>query len=640
MADQTTIKCPVCGSDNPFDDRDRGRQIVCIAHGGPIDVPVAGLAPTQNSSPSNGSGLWCVSVAPRAGHTIPLRNSPITDGKSRLVATLQDTIVCLAEISNGVDVVWEYRTGGPVLGSPTAAADGSLRVHSDDGQLHGISADGKPLWPPVNVGRSLSSASPLVDRDGNTWICAYEGGLLKIDAAGIKTRRPYFTSPVRFDCTGVLHEGILVVGGEDQFVHAIDLRGSRGAEIWNNDANLGRTGWYINSAIALASGPTFVAASGDDHLYGFAADGSQIWKTELPGQVLGSPVVDANDRVLVGLCRGDASRPTGSLACFDIRSRQWSWDVSAEGPVECTPVLGSDGVAYFGDNEGCIHAVSTEGTRLWQVWVGDHPVRTGGTIASPGHIVFGDDDGRLFAVQCGSPELGTGWPKYLGPAVWAPPATSSVDATRLVIESRRTTVQNSFEVSVKPPVKLLSAKPTARAAIVDSRGTAPPKPISSSPLLAPHAPSQREITPSYFQFDSNPPAVAHPANEIDSSPPVERLRPPAGSLISIEDYRTGLDLLLVQPYHWRFPRTDQREQRPLYLTNGGPGELIVNVKCLGRGATVSPVEKLRILPGRQKFVVLELEPSADEWLLLDFQVAESCPGKRIRVRIQRYGVRT
>ncbi len=121
--------------------------------------------------------------------------------------------------------------------------------------------------------------------------------------------RAFLRSPVQFNSTGILFDKTLYVGGEDQFVHAIDLTKPRGRELWDESENHGRTGWYINSAIAMLSDHTLIVASRDDHLYNFALDGTLRWKVHLPGQALGSPVVDAQNRIYVGLYQVERAVP-------------------------------------------------------------------------------------------------------------------------------------------------------------------------------------------------------------------------------------------------------------------------------------------------------------------------------------------
>jgi outer membrane protein assembly factor BamB len=606
----SAIQCPVCGAENRFESSERGGQIVCRLHGGPIDVPAQTIVFAEAPLVAAARGAWLVCASPRNGAPLPIRNSPVADGNACLTATLQDLVVGLQQAEIGVRVVWEYRAGAPISGPLAVHFDGTLRAHSSDGRLHGLSAAGQPLWPPVAVGPPLSSASPLVDHEGNTWICAHAGGLIKVDADGGTSRRPYFSCATKFDCTGLLYDGACVVGGEDHFVHCIDLRGARGIERWNLAADRGRTGWYVNSAIALASGPTFVIASGDNHMYGLAADGSQCWKTKLPGQALGNPVVDEQDRIYVGLCRGvTGASPTGALACFDARRREWLWEVATAGAVESTPVVGSDGTIYLGDNSGGISAVSTAGQLSWRLWVGNRAVRSAGTIVSPRRVVFGDDAGRLFALHCESSGLAAGWPQALGARSWNVAATGPAIEALAFGESVRTRIEKSFNCFENPPP------------VEDEKNQRLRWPVEKwKPALSDDRPVIPEIAP---EVPVEPVPIA-----VTSVPPVGRLN-------AVIDFRSGIDLLEVSPRPWRVPRSGENQEHPLYLSNGGSGDLLISVRPSGTGALISPPEMLRIRPGRGKFVVLRLESQGDEWVMLEFCVQGASPGRRRTVRVFR-----
>lgn len=585
---------------------------------------------THVSTVVDGQGLWHVSVPPLGGEPRPRRGVPLVDGKGHIVAALQHVLACLRHEPDGVSVVWEYVTGGSIAGSPAAAPDGSLRIHSSDGRLHGVSAVGERLWPPVEIGPPLDWASPLVDAAGVTWISAYAGGLLKVDADGRTltrvdadgntTLRPFFGSPVKFDCTGVLFGALFVVGGEDKFVHAIDTSGTRGTDIWEGD-DQGRTERFINSGVALASGPTFVVASRDGDLHGFAPDGSRRWKSTVPGQALGSPVIDAEDRVFVGLTLVDrGTEPRGALACFDIRREQWLWEAAAPGPVECTPVVGDDGTVYFGDNSGCVQGVSAATGRVqWQASVG-HPVRSAGIVAAPGRLVFADDAGRLFAIQCRSSTLSGGWPALLGKVHWQPPDLSTA-AGVAPAQHILTRVQSPFDCSGRQPGNKKTVIEQPPAAVV-----AVPAAIEQSPA----------------RVESIPTAMEQPLTTVE--PKVAVIDPPStpsvvdpGRFAAVVDFLTGTDLLPSAPYAWSLPRQKVVEQRPLCLENDGPGDLVVSGRCFGKGASISPAGPIRIQPGRRRFVLISIQPHADEWLLVDFQPLGPATGRRVKLRIRRPG---
>jgi len=229
--------------------------------------------------------------------------------------------------------------------------------------------------------------------------------------------KAFFRTRTKFDCTPLIYQGVLYVGGEDGFVYAIKITGFQSKNLWDHMSGRGQTEWFINSAPALSPGKSLVVAARDEHLYGFDFDGAEQWRLHIRGQMLGSPVVSPQGDTYVGVSleKGGSSRGAGKLICVGAASHRMRWEYSAGGNVESTPVVGDDGVVYFGDNSGLIHAVSPEGKSLWKTDVGA-PVRSAGNIVAPGRLVFGLDDGALVGLACSSQGIASGgWPKYMAP---------------------------------------------------------------------------------------------------------------------------------------------------------------------------------------------------------------------------------
>ncbi len=208
---------------------------------------------------------------------------------------------------------------------------------------------------------------------------------------------------------------MLYVGSEDGYVFAIRIDGRRGENIWDHAADRGYTGGFVNSSPAVADDGTLVVAAHDEMLFGFAPDGVAAWQTSMPGQLLGSPVIDREGHVYVGVSRGgQGGGRRGLLVSVDGNSHKIRWQYEAAGPVESTPVVGDDGLIYFGDNSGTIHALDDAGTAQWTASVGS-PVRSAGTILAAGQLAFGLDDGTLVVLECSSTGLAAGgWPKVGG----------------------------------------------------------------------------------------------------------------------------------------------------------------------------------------------------------------------------------
>lgn len=382
-----------------------------------VTAPQAPVAPPAPIAPPRESEriAWRYRLPAAAGERPrPLRGCPAFDAEGRLFVAMQNRLLMFAPGSS--TPAWEYATADVIPRSPILGGDGHVRVHSSDGFLHVVDVAGAPAFAPVKVGNALGSAVPLVDRDGNAWICLYDGGLQRVDARGGTSTRPYFRTRRRFDSTGLILGDDLYVGCEDNHLYAVPLKAASGSNRWADGPGLGRTGCAINGAVALGPGPTLLVAGQDDCLHAFGLDGAERWSTPLPGQAIGSPIVDEQGNVYLGLAQNSRNRkPSGMLIAVDGATHQIKYRYSTESPVESTPVLGDDGSVYFGDNDGVIHAVDTHGRKLWDAVVGA-AVRSAGAIFAERRLVFGLDDGGLVVLKCDSKRLCTGgWPKLHGP---------------------------------------------------------------------------------------------------------------------------------------------------------------------------------------------------------------------------------
>ena len=270
-----------------------------------------------------------------------MRGCPAVDDQGRIFACLQNRL--LAFPPGDPRPSWEYVTTGPIPRSPAVGSDGNVRVHAGDGYLHVVTPSGQRLFDPVAAGEPLGWAMPLVDAANNTWICPHTGGLMKIDSTGLTSQKPFLRTRLRFDATGLIFGDAIFLGGEDHFLHAIRTSGERGEDLWASSPGHhvlmvgGRTGCAIHAAIALAAGPQFLVASQDNYLHAFGLDGKELWLTSLPGQPIGSPIVNADGTIYLGVSQNPRNQQLrGMLLALDPVSHQVRWSYPA-GPIEFDP---------------------------------------------------------------------------------------------------------------------------------------------------------------------------------------------------------------------------------------------------------------------------------------------------------------
>ncbi len=354
--------------------------------------------------PVAGDVLWRIAdLLPGQGEAQnPLRNAIATDSEGRFFAALGKHVYGLqARAGAAVETLWQKTLDCPIPASPVLDTKNQrLAVHAGDGKLHVFDLDGQVVFDPAEVGEPLGWSTPSVDDDGNFYVSAYEGGITRVDYRG-QTRKNYFRSRQKLDCTGLIRHDQLYIGGEDGFVYALDLESRRARNMWDHIGGRGKTDWFINSALALSSRPQLVVAARDEHLYGFDMEGICRWKVHVAGQMLASPSVGPDNRIYVTvsqLQRGRKDR--GRLLCIDGPKQEILWEYQARGAAESTPALDAQGRIYFGDNAGILHAVGASGECLWTTTL-PSPIRSAIGLPRPDQVACGCDSGALIGVQIG-----------------------------------------------------------------------------------------------------------------------------------------------------------------------------------------------------------------------------------------------
>jgi outer membrane protein assembly factor BamB len=365
---------------------------------------------------TNGSGQAAgtvlVAFKSREPSHIPLRTSAAVDSEGRAYFGLNATLWALSPHG---DKLWERPLEGAIPGPVAVGVDGFIRVHAGDGKLYVFNSCGDLCWEPVTVGPPLGFAAPTMDPSGRTYIHGHVGGLYRLEPRSTRPSAPFWKSRKRLDAPSILIDGVLYTGGDDHCLHAIDAQSEVGSPRWDTDRGQGRTTWSIHSEPIPVPLRRLLVPSRDQTLRAFAADGSVAWTADPRGQMLGSPVIDGSGVVLIGVSRSERGfDPSGALVFIRAEDGETLSEFEAQGPVESTPVIGDDGVVYFGDNAGFVHALDPAGQELWMTDC-KAPVRSAGAMLGPGRVAFGTDAGELVVLACSSLSLAaSGWPKFRG----------------------------------------------------------------------------------------------------------------------------------------------------------------------------------------------------------------------------------
>jgi outer membrane protein assembly factor BamB len=269
------------------------------------------------SSPAVGSGAVYIGDLEGTLHAVSVRDGKRlwtfkTDGEIKsspvLVPGLADDLVLIGSYDTHLYALesqtgklrWKVQTEGPVHATP-AVRDGLAFIAGCDEMFRAIRiADGKQAFA-IRAG-AYTGASPALD--GNR---AYFGTFsFEVLALDLNERKIVWrhSDPERrfpFYSSAALSNGLVIVGGRDKLVHAIDA--ATGQPKWTFTTRA-----RVDSSPAVAGGRVYVGSS-DGRLYVLdVATGERRWEFDAGSGLTASPAIAAG-RVVIG-------SQDGVLYCF------------------------------------------------------------------------------------------------------------------------------------------------------------------------------------------------------------------------------------------------------------------------------------------------------------------------------------
>jgi outer membrane protein assembly factor BamB len=339
-----------------------------------------------------------------------------------------------ASIPSKPTLLWSFKTGDAIKGSPVVC-NGTIVIGSVDGNVYGITLDGKMKWK-INTGNGIES--PALIHGNIAYIGNLDGKVFAIEVATGKTLwsyategqimgAPNFWSPAERSSAGKDagapgKGGIIVIGSYDYYLHGIDA--ATGEGLWKYEADN-----FLNGAPAIYEGvavfggcdgllhqvnvkdgslksratvATYIAGSvAVDNWITYVGDydgkftsldltsGKELWSfkddaTDLP--FIASPALSA-DKVYIG------SRDK-FVYCFDKRSGDLIWKVNTLGRVDASPVLVKNELVVANMSGDLMIMDASDGRIKWSYELGS-PV-TGNPAVIDGHIIVGAEDGRVY----------------------------------------------------------------------------------------------------------------------------------------------------------------------------------------------------------------------------------------------------
>ena len=237
-------------------------------------------------------------------------------------------------INSSPEILWKFKTNGPVISSPTIA-NGVLYIGSDDGKLYAIEAlSGELLWT-FQSGSAVRSSPAYAE--GKVLFLSYDGFFYALEAENGTLIWKFKTE------------------GESPHLIKDYFDKSFKPDFWD---------FYLSSPV-ITEGRLFFG-SGDHHIYALnISSGELIWKYKTNGVVHASPAISKNNLVVGSF--------DGNMYCIDINSGMEKWVFETEKDTaqyiwlgnQASPSIAGD-MVYFGSRDAKFYAVRLQsGDTLW-----------------------------------------------------------------------------------------------------------------------------------------------------------------------------------------------------------------------------------------------------------------------------------
>ena len=336
---------------------------------------------------------------------------------------------------------WFFRTPGPLLAAPVAAA-GLVLINGGDGVFYAVDSRSGTLRWQTSVGDTLVAGTAAV-ADGIVYVAAKGHGLM---ALNLSTGQPLWTvdtrSPVRAPPL-VVGPLLFVAAGANDLL-CLDRRS--GAEYWEfKSEDVLADFWPTQGqpAIGLVHGGLVFVALGASTEFNalYLRTGRKAWEQSINGRMVGSPVYDAQAGLVfaatwagyiyamdistgavrwrfslpragaigVGLAAGPALANNtlfigdyqGQIMALDARTGKLRWTYQGSGAIAATPLVrlenGSAVEVYVTSQVGYLAAFDVaDGLREWRVYLGE--LRSSPVLAENELFVASAGDRGLFAL--------------------------------------------------------------------------------------------------------------------------------------------------------------------------------------------------------------------------------------------------
>lgn len=286
---------------------------------------------------------------------------------------------------------WVYSTDSPVVRGPVIAADGTIVIGLENGQVRAYTTAGAEKWKYSGDG---IATVPAINSKGIV-VVGFRGGLvlgLKLSDGSEEWRFNTATAPygdaaqaVRGHPMLASNFGALLIGTDAGNVYELDEAGQyRGIR---------RSDSPVRAGAAVTPDGTLVWASHDKNIYGGNTFGGDKWKHGIDAETDSTPAAAPDSTIYIGTSAGSV---------YALRSTDGSekWRVKPSGSaIRSSPSIGPDGTVYIGSDDQKLYALDpTNGSTKWSYTTGG-AVTSSVTIGANGLLYVGSNDSNLYVLH-------------------------------------------------------------------------------------------------------------------------------------------------------------------------------------------------------------------------------------------------
>lgn len=253
--------------------------------------------------------------------------------------------------------------------------------------------DGKIIWSHL-LSNEVVRSTPTVTPSGVSYYADYNG-LTSFDIVGNiiwQKKVNKNTDQIKHTSPTFAKDGTIYIGSENGNLSA--LNSLDGSVKWRF-----KTGANIRSTAVLDSKGNIYIASNDDYIYKLSPSGKQLWKSYFADYTIGTPSIDErrNTIYITGRIPGN----TGVFSAFDMETGNLKWknDTRANARLERGGTsIALDGTIYAGGQDKKMVAYNPDGSVKWQFST-EGDVFSAPAIDDKGQIYFGDGQGFLYILN-------------------------------------------------------------------------------------------------------------------------------------------------------------------------------------------------------------------------------------------------